>query len=394
MVNRFDTDYPDIPYLEARARKRIPRFAFEYLAGGCNAEVNLRANTDKIREVRLQPYYLRGTGEVSLKTSLFGHEYAAPFGVAPIGLQGLMWPRASEILARTAYENNLPYILSTVGTASIETIAKITEGNAWFQLYNPVADELRSDLLKRAHAAGYKVLVVLCDTPSFGYRSREIRNGLSMPPRMSARNIAQIALRPHWALATLLAGQPRFQTLLPYIPSGMNMHHLGLFMNETFSGRLSEEKLDAIRAQWPGKLVVKGIVTTEDAEKAIRIGADGIIVSNHGGRQLDSGPAAIESLEAMAAQLGDRITVMMDSGIRTGADIANVLASGASFGFLGRSFMYGVAALGERGGEQVVEILSRQLQQVMEQVGAQTVAALPEHRRMPPGDKSQQHSPA
>jgi len=379
MKSDIDPNYPDIPYLEARARRRIPRFALEYLAGGCNSEVNLAANTAKIRAIRLQPYYLRGTGEISLKTTLFGHEYDAPFGIAPIGLQGLMWPRASEILARTAFENNIPYVLSTVGTASIEKIAELTEAQAWFQLYNPVADELRADLLKRAHNAGYKVLVVLCDTPSFGYRSREIRNGLSMPPRMTTRNIAQIFTRPHWALATLVAGQPRFQTLLPYIPKGMNMHHLGLFMNETFCGRLSEQKLEEIRAQWQGKLVLKGIVTAEDAEKAIRLGADGIIVSNHGGRQLDCGPAAIESLADLPDSLRERITVMMDSGIRTGADVANVLASGAEFGFLGRSFMYGVAALGKAGGEQVVAILSRQLKQVMEQVGAERVCELPGH---------------
>ena len=380
MTPDFDPDYPDIPYLEARARQRIPRFAFEYLAGGCNSEVNLRNNTAKIREVRLRPYYLRGTGAVSLRTSLFGHEYGAPFGIAPIGLQGLMWPRASEILARTAFENNIPYILSTVGTASIEQVAEITEGRAWFQLYNPVADELRADLLERARRAGYEVLVVLCDTPSFGYRSREIRNGLSMPPRMTARNIAQILARPRWAMATLAAGQPRFQTLLPYIPKGMNMHHLGLFMNKTFCGRLSEEKLKEIRSMWPGKLVLKGIVTAEDAEKAIRLGADGIIVSNHGGRQLDCGPATIESLDTLATNLRNRVTVMMDSGIRTGADIANVMASGAEFCFLGRSFMYGVAALGNRGGEQVAALLSRQLQQVMEQVGAERVGDLPGHR--------------
>lgn len=375
----FNSNYPDIGYLEARARRRIPRFAFEYLSGGCNSELNLQANTARIREVSLQPYYLRDTGEVSLKTTLFGHEYDAPFGIAPIGLQGLMWPRASEILARTAFEHNVPYILSTVGTASIETIAGITEGRAWFQLYNPVADELRADLLKRARDAGLETLVVLCDTPSFGYRSREIRNGLSMPPKMTARNVAQIIARPHWALATLLAGQPRFETLRPYIPKGMNMHHLGLFMNETFSGRLSNDKLLAIRDQWPGKLVLKGIVTREDADKAIRLGADGIIVSNHGGRQLDCGLASIDSLAGMANDLRGRITLMMDSGIRTGADVANVLASGAEFCFLGRSFMYGVSALGNAGGEQVVAILSRQLKQVMEQVGAECARDLPAH---------------
>lgn len=382
MSAEINPKYPDISYLETRARQRIPRFAFEYLAGGCNSEVNLRANTTRIRDVQLKPYYLGGTGAVSLKTSLFGHEYDAPFGIAPIGLQGLMWPRASEILAKAAFDNNIPYILSTVGTASIETIADITEGQAWFQLYNPVSDDLRKDLLHRAHSAGLKVLVVLCDTPSFGYRSKEIRNGLSMPPRMTMRNVAQMMTRPHWAFATLLAGQPRFRTLLPYIPKGMNMHHLGLFINETFSGRLNEEKLADIRAQWPGKLVLKGIVTAEDTEKAVKLGADGIIVSNHGGRQLDCGPASIDALAEVSNALNGKLTLMMDSGIRTGPDIANVLASGAEFGFLGRAFMYGVAALGKSGGDQVVNILTSQLQQVMEQVGAECINDLPAHRNI------------
>ena len=378
MNTDIDSNYPDISFLEAKARKRIPRFAFEYLSGGCNSETNLRANTARIRDIQLQPYYFKDTGTVSLKTTLLGEEYDAPFGISPMGLQGLMWPRASEILAQTAFDNNIPYILSTVATASIESIAEITEGKAWFQLYNPVKDELREDLLKRAQNAGYKVLVVLCDTPSFGYRSREIRNGLSMPPKMTVRNVAQIMARPHWALATLLAGQPKFKTLEPYIPKGMNMHHLGLFMNDTFSGRLNETKLQAIRAQWPGKLILKGVVTLDDAQKAIDLGADGIIVSNHGGRQLDHGPAAIDSLITLSTMLEGKITLMMDSGIRTGPDVANVLASGAEFTFLGRSFMYGVAALGAAGGDQVLGILAKQLQQVMEQVGVETVEEFPD----------------
>lgn len=379
MKNNTNPNYPDIDYLRKRAKQRIPGFAFDYLDGGCNSEVNLRRNTEEIREVQLKPYYLRGLENPSMKTTLFGKTYDAPFGIAPIGLQGLMWPRASEILAKAAFEANIPYVLSTVGTASIETIGEITEGNAWFQLYHPSEKELRNDLLKRAAAAEYPVLVILADVPSFGYRSKEIKNGLAIPPRMTLRNIAQIMSSPRWALETLFAGQPDFKTLKPYIPKGMSLRHLGLFMNKTFNGRLNEEKVKELRDLWKGKLVLKGVASEEDAEKAIKLGIDGIIVSNHGGRQLDAGEAAIKPLQSITAKYQDQITVMMDSGIRTGPDIASTLASGADFTFLGRSFMYGVAAMGKKGGDHTIAILKNQLQQVLEQLCCERIEDLPKH---------------
>lgn len=375
----YNPKYPTIADLRTRAQQRIPRFAFEYLDGGCNSEINLRRNTEAIRELMLKPYYLREYPGISLETELFGHRYDAPFGISPIGLQGLMWPGASEILAKAAFEANIPYILSTVATASLETIAEITQGRAWFQLYHPAENELRDDLLRRAEAAGYDVLVILSDVPTFGYRAKEIKNGLAIPPKMTLRNMLQIAGRPHWAIQTLLTGQPEFKTLKPYIPKGMSLRHLGLFMNRTFSGRLNEDRVRAIRDRWKGKLVLKGVASEEDAEKAIEWGLDGLIVSNHGGRQLDAGEPAIAPLTAIARNYRDRITVMMDSGIRTGPDIANVLASGADFAFLGRSFMYGVAALGKKGGEHTINILKIQLQQVMEQVCCEHPRALSRH---------------
>ncbi|PHN06801.1 alpha-hydroxy acid oxidase [Flavilitoribacter nigricans] len=375
----YNPKYPSIPDLRARARKRIPRFAFEYVDGGCNAEINLRRNTEVIREVQLKPYYLRDYGGISLETELFGHRYSAPFGISPIGLQGLIWPEASEILARAAFESNIPFILSTVATASLEKISEITEGQAWFQLYHPVEEELRDDLLQRLEAAGYNVLVILSDVPTFGYRSKEIKNGLAIPPKMTLRNMLQIAGRPSWAIRTLLAGTPEFKTLKPYIPKGMSLRHLGLFMNKTFSGRLNADRVKALRDRWKGKLVIKGVASEEDARKAIEWGLDGIIVSNHGGRQLDAGEAAITPLTAIAKKFGDQLPVMMDSGIRSGPDIANVMASGADFTFLGRSFMYGVGALGREGGQHTINMLKVQLQQVMEQVCCETPRDLRKH---------------
>jgi L-lactate dehydrogenase (cytochrome) len=375
----INPEYPDIDFLREAARRRIPRFAFEYLDGGCNSEVNLKRNTAEIREVRLKPHYLRDYGHISTQTELFGTTYSAPFGIAPIGLQGLMWPKASEILAKAAHDHNIPFILSTVGTASIETIADITQGKAWFQLYHPADNSLRDDLINRCTAAHLPVLVLLSDVPTFGYRAREIKNGLAIPPKMTLRNLLQILGSPHWALQTLLAGKPEFKTLTPYMPGGMNLRHLGLFMNKTFAGRLNEEKIKPIRDKWKGKLVLKGVASEEDAEKAIALGLDGIIVSNHGGRQLDAGESTIRPLARIAQKYKGKITIMMDSGIRTGPDIACSLASGAEFTFLGRSFMYGVAALGPEGGHHTISILKKQFQQVMEQLCCERVEDLPNH---------------
>lgn len=379
MADAFHPQYPSVEHLRARASQRTPRFVFEYLEGGCNSELNLRRNTEEIREVRLRPWYLRDYPGSDQSTSLFGIHYDAPFGISPIGLQGLIWPRATEILAAAAHNQNIPFILSTVGTASIETVAEITQGRAWFQLYHPAQEELRDKLLARAADAGLPVLVILADTPTFAYRPKEIKNGLSLPPRMSARNIMQMMLHPTWSFSQLAAGSPEFKTMTPYIPKGLNMKHLGLFMNQTFSGRLNPNKIAAIRERWKGKLVIKGIVNPEDAEKAISLGVDGIIVSNHGGRQLDAGESTILPLTALAREFGERTTLMMDSGLRSGPDIACALASGAKFAFLGRSFMYGVGALGSRGGEHTITMLKRQLQQVMEQVGCEKVADFPNH---------------
>lgn len=375
----YDARFPSVDDLRDRAKKRIPRFAFEYLDGGCNEDVNVRRNTSDIRDVQLLPEYLTEHVTSDMKTEIFGHTYDAPFGIAPVGLQGLMWPGAPEILAKACFEHNIPFILSTVTTSSIETIARITEGQAWFQLYHPAEEKVRNSIINRAKEAGCPVLVLLCDVPTFGYRPRDIRNGLAMPPKMSLQNILQITGKPNWAIRTLLHGQPAFKTLEPYMPPGLNLKQLGKFMDQTFSGRLNEEKIKPIRDMWPGKIVLKGVASESDAEIACRCGLDGVIVSNHGGRQLDAGPSSIATLSGIAQKYGDRLTVMMDSGIRSGPDIARTLAKGAKFTFMGRAPMYGVAALGQKGGQHTIAITKVQLQQVMEQICCKTVADFPNH---------------
>ena len=379
MDDHFDSRFPSVEALRERARRRMPGFAFDYLDNGCFSNVNLERNTADIREIQLKPYYLRDYPGASQETEVFGQTWSSPFGIAPIGLQGLMWPKACEFLAQAAHAHNVPFILSTVGTASIETISEITEGKFWFQLYHPAEDDLRDKLLGRAEAAGCEVLVILADTPTFAYRPKEIRNGLSIPPEMNVRNIFQMMTHPTWSFSQLAAGAPEFKTMKPYIPEGLSMKHLGLFMNKTFSGRLSAERIKPLRDKWKGKLIVKGIVNSEDAERALMLGVDGMIVSNHGGRQLDPGQSTIRPLAELVKEFKGKTTLMMDSGIRTGPDIAATLATGADFVFLGRTPMYGVCALGQFGGHHTLTMLKRQLQQVMEQVACEQVEDFPNH---------------
>jgi len=366
---KYNYKYPSVEDLREKAKSKLPKFAFEYLDGGCNEDVNIKKNTDEIREIELFPKYLDNYNSADLKTELFGHTYDAPFGIAPVGLQGLMWPNSTEILAKAAVEHNIPFVLSTVTTSSIERIGEITNGKFWFQLYHPTEDKITDDLLKRAEKAGCEVLVILCDVPTFGFRKRDIKSGLSMPPKMTLKNILQVFGRPDWAINTLRYGIPSFKVLEPYMEKGMDMKQMGKFMDATFSGRLNEEKIKRLRKNWKGRIVLKGVATEHDAEMAIRLGLDGIIVSNHGGRQLDAGESSIKPLARIVKKYEGQIKIMMDSGIRGGTDIARTLANGAEFTFLGRSFMYGVGALGKKGGNHTIALIKIQLQQIMEQVG-------------------------
>ena len=379
MKLNINSQYPSVSDLRKRAKFKMPKFAFDYLDGGCNDDINLNKNRTDIQKIELMPNYLSDFDESIMKTELFGHTYDAPFGIAPIGLQGLMWPNSPEILAKAAMEHNIPFILSTVTTSSIETIAEITEGKSWFQLYHPADEKIKNDLLDRAENAGISVLVILADVPTFGFRPRDIKNGLSMPPKMNLNNIIEVIKNPEWTLKTLLYGKPAFKTMMPYIPKGLNLQKLGEFMDITFSGRLNEERIASIRSKWKGTLIIKGIVGEQDAEKAIRLGADGLIISNHGGRQLDAGQSSIVSMTDLAKKYKNQIKIMIDSGLQSGPDIARAMASGAEFTFMGRSFMYGVGALGNEGGNHTISLIKKELLQVMEQLCCEKTSDFKNH---------------
>ena len=379
MMNEyFDRTLPDVASLKCRAKQRIPKFAFDYLEGGCNEEIGVSRNRLDIQSVQLRSRLLKPFDGCKLGTELFGHTYSAPFGIAPIGLQGLMWPKAPEILARAAADLNVPYILSTVSSSSLERIAEVSEGNAWFQLYNPTDVDIRMDLMRRIAVAEYRVLVVTVDVPTFGFRPRDMRNGLSLPPKMTMSNIIQMLSKPAWFIETALAGKPEMETLKPYMPKDMPVDGLADFMNKTVMGRVDIEGLKPIRDLWSGPLIVKGLINEEDVAAAISLGADAVVMSNHGARQLDNGESPVEPLKRVSKKYAKEIKILMDSGLRSGSNIAAALACGANFTFLGRPFVYGVGALGAKGGVHTINSLRIQLEQVMNQLGCRAVRDLPE----------------
>lgn len=366
----YNPQYPSVADLRRKAKTRIPKFAFDYLKGGCNEGLNLSRNESDFDDIYLKPNYLKVGGDIDMSVELFGRKYSAPFGISPIGLQGLMWPNAPEILAKAAAKHDIPYTLSTVSTSSIERIAEVSDGKAWFQLYHPTENRLRDDILNRLKAVECPVLVVLVDVPSFGLRYKEIKSGLSIPPKMSIKNVLQAVARPLWGIKTLQHGIPSFATLKPYMEKGLDMSQLGQFMNRTFTGKVDIEKVSAIREIWKGPLVLKGITTDEDMKAAIQIGVDGVIVSNHGGRQIDAGESSIKSLIKLAGnpEYRSKLKIMLDGGIRSGVDLARAHAVGSDFNFMGRPFMYGVGALGNDGGEHTINMFKAHLYQAMQQV--------------------------
>ena len=232
----YDHRFPTVADLKNRAKHRIPKFAFDYLREGCMEDIALRRNRDKMKDITLSPQYLETFEKVDTSVDLFGHCYSAPFGIAPMGLQGLMWPNAPEILAKTAYKYNIPFVLSSVSSDTLEAIAQHSEGQAWYQLYNPTEVNIRDDILKRLKNTGYKVLMVTVDVPTFGFRPRDIRNGLSIPPKMSLLNLLHVMACPQWCMKTFYYGIPQFKNLLPYMSKGFKPQQLAEFMNTMAMG--------------------------------------------------------------------------------------------------------------------------------------------------------------
>ena len=378
---QLDRKFPSIASMERATKRRIPKFAFDYLQGGIGAEACLTGNRRALDNVQLAPRYLPTEPiQPVLEMNLFDREFPMPFAASPIGLSGLMWPRAAEHIARAATRHGLPLGLSSFATSSIEEIGTIAGDLLWFQLYCVEKSEIENDLIDRAESAGCEVLVVTVDIPTVTRREKDIANGLSVPPKFDLATLSQVALRPTWAFATLRAGIPRFKTLLPYIPGGLTLDASAIFLRDMVEGHVTVQKLERIRDRWHGRLIVKGILTAEEALLCQDLGADAIVISNHGGRQLDAAPPIPHVLPEIRAAVGPDFPLIADGGVRSGLDIARLIACGANFVLVGRAFVYAVAAAGETGVDHAIFLLREELKQTLSQIGCQELGDLATHR--------------
>ena len=360
--------YPAISDLAVKAKSRMPNVSWSYLETGTGEEHQLNRNIEAFKDITITPRFCKGQLSPDIKTTFCGRGYNAPFGIAPVGLTGLMWPQAELHLAETAQRYNIPVTLSTVATETPETVGPIAKDLGWFQLYTPKEPELCKTILDRAWQSGYKTLVITVDIPAPSRRERSKRAGLTMPPKITPNLIWQGITHPKWTIKTLRRGLPQLRTVSEYA-NFRSMMSVGAFVEGQMGGNLSWDYCKRIRDQWKGDVFIKGILHPLDAEECINMGADGIAVSNHGGRQFDGSASALELLPSIVSEVNGRCPIIFDSGIRTGLDVLKALHLGADFVLLGRAFIYGVAALGTYGADHVCEIIAGDLKNNMIQLG-------------------------
>lgn len=371
--------YPGLMDLKARAQTRLPKFVWDYLDSGTGSEATKARNRAALDRVGFLPSILHGQQNADLATRFLGHDYPAPFGIAPVGMSGLVWPEAEPLLARAAAQAGLPYSLSTVASLTPEEMAPDLGQDAWFQLYPPKKEEICLDLLKRARDAGFKTLVLTVDVPVASRRERQTRSGLTQPPKLTPRLLAQIVQRPAWTVGMarqVFGGRamPRMRTLDKYVKAHPNLPataHIGYILRTS----PDHDYLRRLRDHWDGPFIIKGVMRAEDCESLENIGVDALWVSNHAGRQFDGAPATIEVLPDIRA--ATRLPLVFDSGIEGGLDILRALAMGADFVMLGRAFHFGLAAIGAPGPAHVFDILAQDMRANMGQLGAVDLQHLP-----------------
>lgn len=358
------------------AKQRIPRFLFDYLDGGSVTESTLRNNVEALQAIPLRQRVLQGGGTPSLETELFGNRWKMPVGLAPIGATGMYARRGEVQAARAAEKAGIPYTLSTVSVCSIEEVAKNTHGEHWSQLYVLKDRGFMKNALERAWEAGMKTLVFTVDMPLPGSRYRDRRSGMS-GPNAKLRQYAQAITHPHWAFDVGLKGKPlSFGNIEAYTGRQMNMDDYMGFLAKNFDPSISWSELEWIRDSWKGTLIIKGLLDKEDARDAVRMGADGIVVSNHGGRQLDGAISTAQALPHIAEAVGDELTVLADSGIRSGLDVVRMLALGAKGVLLGRAYAYALAARGEQGVSHLLDLVAADMRVTMTLIGANSPAEI------------------
>ena len=360
----------NIEDLRLAARRRLPRILFDWIDGGAGDESALAECLAQFAAARLMPRYLVDISKRDLSRELFGRRYDLPFGVAPMGNVGLFRPRGDIVLAQACANANAPFILSGSAIATIEEGAAAAPDQTWLQLYPARDPKITQGFIARAAAAGIEVLVVTVDLPLAAKRERDIRNGFRLPIRYDARRILDAALHPAWTFGWLASGgMPKGGAWADYAPPGASGAEVARFKLSQFYPAHTWVDFDSYRRQWKGKLVIKGVQHPDDARRALEAGCDGIIVSNHGGRQFDRAPTPLSTLPAIKTTVGGKIPVMIDGGVRRGADIVVALASGADFVFVGRAILYGAVAGGLPGASRAFDILRDELDRAMGQIG-------------------------
>ncbi len=362
--------------LRVLARARLPRSIFDFFDGGAEDETTLRENRAAFERIRLLPRVLVDVSRVDTRAALFGAPLAFPLAIAPTGAVGIGRPGADVMLARAAKAAGVPYTLATPATATIEEVAEQAGGRLWFQLYVLRNRAFRDQLVARAAAAGYEALLVTVDLPVGGKRERDLRNGFSPPFRPSWRNAGDVWRKPAWLLDLALKGMPRIPNLEGMMDPSAKATDIAASVGRELDAGFDWAQLQALRDAWPRKLLVKGVQRAEDAERIAALGCDGVVVSNHGGRQLDGAAPTIEALPAVARAAGGRLAVLLDGGVRRGVDILKARALGAQAVLTGRATLFGVMAGGEAGAQRALAILRGELERAMQLCGAPEVAAI------------------
>jgi L-lactate dehydrogenase (cytochrome) len=360
--------------LRTLARRRVPKAFFDYADGGSYNEETLRANRADLEKIKLRQRVMVDVSERSLATTIIGQKVSAPFALAPIGLCGMQYGDGEILSAQAAEEANIPFILSTMSICSIEHVAEGTTKPFWFQLYVIRDREFSKDILTRAVNAGCNTLVLTVDLQVLGQRHRDVRNGMTVPPEIRLKNVIDIATKPSWALSILRGKSKTFGNLAGHVKGMGDVTSLAQWTNSQFDPALNWKDVEWIKKIWPGKLIIKGILDVEDAKTAAKLGADAIVVSNHGGRQLDGAPSSISALPAIAQAVGSDTEVLFDGGIRTGGDMLRALALGARACLIGRAYIYGLGAGGKAGVAKAIDILQKELSVAMALTGTTRVA--------------------
>jgi (S)-mandelate dehydrogenase len=374
-----DLNAYNISDLRELARKRLPKGLFEYVDRGTEDEVSLRNNRAVFDRLRFRPRTMVNVSRRNLQTEIFGTQYKMPLGIAPTGSAGLMWYEGEIALAKAAREAGVPFTLSTSSLTAMERVAKEAGGDIWFQLYMWPDRSMSSQLVERAKACDFKVLLVTVDGVSAGNREYNLRNGFTAPFSVSSRNFFDISSHPRWLLGVmgrymLTTGMPMFENYPAEARAKMTSGPMG--RASLRSDTVSWDDLDAMRKIWPHKLVVKGMLDARDAKKAVDHGADGIVVSNHGGRNLDGAIAPLEALPEIVDAVGKRATVLMDGGICRGSDAVKALSLGAAAVMLGRATLYGLAVAGQPGAARALDIFRDEISRVMALLGCKDIAEL------------------